>query len=78
MPSHEVLDQIEIAFDEERAVASAGLLLPATLVERLEIEQVTDQVVDLGDRPGRARPGRKLLALVHASRWTAAVASPMA
>ena len=41
MPSHEVLDQIEIAFDEERAVASAGLL-PATLVERLGIEQVTD------------------------------------
>jgi hypothetical protein len=43
MPSsHVVLDQIEIAFDEERAVASAGLLLPATLVERLGIEQVTD------------------------------------
>jgi hypothetical protein len=66
MPSHEVLDQVEIAFDDERAVASAGLLLPATLAERLGIEQVTDQVVDLGDRPGRARPGRKLLTLVHA------------
>jgi hypothetical protein len=30
------------------------------------VEQVTDQVVDLGDRPGRAHPGRKLLTLVHA------------
>jgi hypothetical protein len=67
MPSsHVVLDQVDIAFDDERAVASAGLLLPATLAERLGIEQVADQLVDLGDRPGAARPGRKLLTLVHA------------
>jgi hypothetical protein len=62
---HVVLDQVAVAFDDRRSVASAGLLLPATLAERLGIEQVTDQVVDLGDRPGRARPGRKLLTLVH-------------
>jgi hypothetical protein len=67
MPSsHVVLDQVDIAFDDEHAVASAGLLLPATLAERLEIEQAADQVIDLGDRPGAARPGRKLLTLVHA------------
>jgi hypothetical protein len=36
------------------------------LAERLGIEQATDQLVDLGDRPGAARPGRKLLTLVHA------------
>jgi Transposase DDE domain group 1 len=67
MPSsHVVLDQVDIAFDDQRAVASAGLLLPATLAERLRIEQVTDQVVDLGNRPGAARLGRKLLTLVHA------------
>ena len=59
--SHVVLDQVEIAFDDQQAVASAGLLLPATLAERLGIEQATDQLVDLGDRPGAARPGRKLL-----------------
>jgi hypothetical protein len=64
--SHVVLDQVEIAFDEPRAVAHAGLLLPATLAERLGIEQATDQLVDLGERPGAARPGRKLLTLVHA------------
>jgi Transposase DDE domain group 1 len=67
MPSlHVLLDQVDIAFDDERAVASAGLLLPATLAERLGIEQATDRLVDLGDRPGAARPGRKLLTLVHA------------
>jgi hypothetical protein len=53
-------------FDDQWSVASAGLLLPAPLAERLGIEQVTDQLVDLGDRPGAARPGRKLLTLVHA------------
>ena len=64
--SHVVLDQVDVAFDDARAVAVAGLLLPATLAERLGIEQVADQLVDLGDRPGAARPGRKLLTLVHA------------
>jgi hypothetical protein len=67
MPSsHVVLDQVDIAFDDERAVASAGLLLPATLAERLGIEQAADQLVDLGDRPGAAHPGRQLLTVVHA------------
>jgi hypothetical protein len=64
--SHVVLDRVDVAFDDERAVAQAGLLLPATLAEGLEIEQLTDALVDLGDRPGAARPGRKLLTLVHA------------
>ena len=64
--SHVVLDQVDVAFDDRRAVASAGLLLAATLAERLGIEQATDQLVDLGGRPGAARPGRKLLTLVHA------------
>jgi hypothetical protein len=67
MPSsHVVLDQVDIAFDDARAVAAAGLLLPATLAERLGTEQATDELIDLGDRPGAARPGRKLLTLVHA------------
>jgi hypothetical protein len=64
--SHVVLDQVDVMFDDERAVASAGLLLPATLAERLGIEETADQLLDLGDRPGAARPGRKLLTLVHA------------
>jgi hypothetical protein len=67
MPSSQVvLHQVDITFDDQRSVASAGLLLSATLAERLGIEQVTDQLVDLGDRPGAAHPGRKLLTLVHA------------
>ena len=64
--SHVVLDTVDGAFDDDHAVAAAGLLLPATLAERLGIEQLTDEFVDLGDRPGAAWPGRKLLTLVHA------------
>jgi hypothetical protein len=49
-----VLDQVDITFDDQCSVASAGLLLPATLAERLAIEQATDQLLNLG--AGRARP----------------------
>jgi hypothetical protein len=36
------------------------------LPDQVDIEPTTDQLVDLGDQPGEARPGRKLLAVVHA------------
>ena len=58
------LDRLALVFDDERVVANAGLVLAATLADRLGIEQVVDQTVDLGGRPGAARPGRKLLTLV--------------
>jgi hypothetical protein len=66
MASSHTLDQLDIAFDDTHAVANAGLLLPATLAQRLGIEQTADQVIDLGERAGAAHPGRKLLTLVHA------------
>ena len=58
------LDRLQIAFDDERAVANAGLVLASTLATRLGIEQVVDETLDLGQRTGAARPGRKLLTLV--------------
>src|ERR687887_996800 len=65
MASSHTLDQLDTCFDDPHAIANAGLLLPATLAERLGIEQAADQLVDLGERPGAAHPGRKLLTLVH-------------
>jgi hypothetical protein len=55
--SHVVLDRADVAFDDERSVAGAGLLLPATLAERLGIEQAADQLADFEDRPGAAAQG---------------------
>jgi Transposase DDE domain group 1 len=63
--SHVVLDHVDVGFDDERSVANAGLLLPATLAERLGLEQAADALIDLGDRPGAAHPGAKILTLVH-------------
>jgi hypothetical protein len=59
-------DSLVVAFDDTHALANAGLLLPATLAERLRIEAAVDQLVDLGGRPGAHRPGRKVLTLIHA------------
>jgi len=65
MGTSHTLDQLDICFDDTHAIASAGLLLPATLAQRLGIAQAADQLIDLGERPGAAHPGAKLLALVH-------------
>ena len=65
MTSSHTLDQLDTRFDDTHAIANAGPLLPATLAERLGIEQAADQVIDLGERAGAAHPGRKLLTLVH-------------
>jgi hypothetical protein len=38
-----------VAFDEERLVANAGLIAPATLAEHVGLRQLFDGCVDLGD-----------------------------
>ena len=57
-------DRIQIAFDDHRLVANAGLLLPITLAHHLGLGELADRHVDLGDAQGRANAGDKLLTLV--------------
>ena len=45
-------------------MADAGLLLPATLAQHLGLQELADSYLDLGDAPGRANAGDKLLTLV--------------
>ena len=59
-------DSVGVEFDDERLVANAGLILVGTLSKRLGIEQMVDKMVRLGERAGAARPGRKVLTLIHA------------
>ena len=59
------IDRVEVTFDEPNLVANAGLLLVATLVVRLGLERLVNEVVDLSGRVGGAAPGRKVLTLVH-------------
>ena len=64
MRSSHSLDRLETAFDDERLVANAGLLLPATLAQHLGLQQLVDAHLDLGAAPGRANVGDKLLTLI--------------
>ncbi len=57
-------DRIHVAFDDQRLVANAGLLLPITLAHHLGLGELVDRHVDLGDAPGRANAGDKMLTLV--------------
>jgi hypothetical protein len=63
---HDLSDRSAVVFDDERVVVNAGLMLAVTLGRRLGLEALVDAVVKLGTRPGAARPGRKVLSLVHA------------
>ncbi len=56
-------DRIHVAFDDHRLVADAGLILPVTLALHLGLGELVDNHVDLGDAPGRANAGDKLLTL---------------
>ena len=57
-------DRIQIAFDDHRLVANAGLILPATLARRLGLPELVHNHLDLGRAPGRSNTGDKMMTLV--------------
>ena len=57
-------DRIQISFDDHRLVNNAGLLLPVTLAQDLGLPQLVQQRLDLGNAPGRANTGDKIVTLV--------------
>jgi hypothetical protein len=63
---HDLSDRSDVVFDDERVVVNAGIVLAVTLGRRLGIEALVDATVRLGARRGAARPGRKVLSLIHA------------
>jgi hypothetical protein len=60
------LDGVQVEFDDERAVADAGIMLAATLAGRLGIEALVDERVVLGERVGSGNEGAKVMTLVSA------------
>lgn len=60
------IDRVAVSFDDPNLVANAGLILVGTLVLRLGLERLVNTTVRLGGRVGGARPGRKVLTLIHA------------
>ncbi len=67
-------DRIDSAFDDDRLVDHAGLLLPATLAGRLGLLELADAQLDLGDAATRTLRRRYFALagrLTHsARRWT--------
>ncbi len=61
----QTIDRIDVTFDDDNLVANAGLLLPATLTERLGLEALINTSVRLDGRVGGASPGRKVLTLLN-------------
>jgi Transposase DDE domain group 1 len=57
---------VAVEFDDERLVGNAGVLLTGTLIDRLGLEWLVNETVELGERPGAARPGRKVCSLLQA------------
>jgi hypothetical protein len=64
MQSSRSLDRLSATFDDDHAVANAGLLLSATLAQHLGLKDLFNEHVDLGSRPGRANPGDKAMTLI--------------
>src|SRR3954449_1384805 len=60
------LDGVAVVFDDERAVADAGIVVAATLARRLGIEALVNQRVVLGERVGAGNEGAKVMTLVSA------------
>ncbi len=57
---------MRVAFNEERLISDAELMLTATLAERLGIEKLVTESVWLDARArGACLPGRQVLSLVH-------------
>jgi hypothetical protein len=60
------LDRVEVTFDDERLVANAGLIAPASVAQHLGLPEIFAARVDLGDGPGRANVGDKAMTVIHA------------
>jgi Transposase DDE domain group 1 len=60
------LDGVRVVFDDRRAVSDAGIVLVATLAQRLGIEALAARLVRLGERVGAANVGRKVMTLIYA------------
>jgi DDE family transposase len=67
MRSCHSLDRLDVTFDDERLIANAGLVLPATLAQHLGLRDLIDAYVDLGEAAGHANVGNKAMTLVHSA-----------
>jgi hypothetical protein len=61
------LDRLSVQFDDDNLVAGAGLILPATLAQKLGLAELFGTHVHLGEAPGAANVGLKAMTLIHSA-----------
>ena len=59
------LTRLNLSFDDDHAIAFAGLIQPALLAQRLGLQALLNRHIDLGRAPGHAHPGHKAMTLIH-------------
>ena len=67
MQSSHSPSRLSVAFSDTHAVADAGLILPATLAEKLGLRDLIDTHVHLGSAPGAANAGAKAMTLIYSA-----------
>jgi hypothetical protein len=60
-------DRISVTFDDDHAVANAGLIQPATLADHLGLRELFDEYVHLGAGPGHANVGLKATTPIYSA-----------
>lgn len=60
----QVLSRVEVSFDDRRSVASAGLMLPLSLAQHLDVESRIDAAIASRGRGGHRNGGAKALTVV--------------
>ena len=76
---HATTPTASMRFDDHRLVANAGLLLPVTLAHHLDLSQLVQERLDLGNAPGRANQlGDKVMTLVASPLHGHCVSPPSA
>lgn len=65
MLSPQLGKRVRVEFDDEHAIAFAGLIQPSVLAQRLGLHSLFDRHVQLGLAPGHANPGHKAMTLIH-------------
>jgi len=67
MQSSHTLDAMAVTFDDDRLIADAGLIQPATLAQHLGLRALFDTHVHLGAAAGRANVGHKAMTVIHSA-----------
>lgn len=64
MTSSHSLDRLGVEFDDPRVVGDAGLVLAATLMQHLGLEELFGEHLELGEGEAGANVGRKALTVI--------------